>query len=121
MSSVTIGTMVPAIGLDEAGSEQAFAGCTKLEEVIFQGGCSSIEHEAFSNVPTLKSVVFLTNDVKKIGYSAFSVGSGVTSHLSSFDFNHGLEQIGKQAFWNAALREVYINNQSLQSLSERVF
>ena len=88
LSSNLTDSNLPAIG------DEAFEGCSALENVEIPAGVKTIGVAAFSGCTNLGSVT-IPNGVTDIGASAFS-----SSGLTSIDIPSSVTNIGKNAFSN---------------------
>ena len=131
--NTTIPSTVAAIG------EEAFEGCTGLNQLTIPEGVTRIGYMAFSGCYSLASAVTIPSTVTYIGNRAFegcgsitsvSIGSGVTSieegtfhlcGLSSVELPDGLISIGQEAFaYCRNLSSINIPN-SVTSISAYAF
>ena len=78
----------------------AFANCTSLTEVVFEGECSKIADYAFSECKKLKKVTFAT-DLREIGARAFNK-TGIKELVLPETVIH----IGEEAFAGTGIKKI---------------
>ena len=107
LSSVTIPANLSTAYIYDKGylGEYAFYGCTGLETVVFEDGCTTTAPCMFQGCTNLSSVT-LPNTMVEIRRSTFSG----CSNLASIELPYGLETIGGSAFWQSGLTSVRIPN-----------
>ena len=105
LSSVTIPANLSTAYVYDKGylGEYAFYGCTGLETVVFEDGCTATAPCMFQGCTSLSSVT-LPDTMVEIRRSTFSG----CSNLTSIKLPYGLETIGGSAFWKSGLTSVRI-------------
>lgn len=139
-------TLVKYIGTDksytvpdgiESIGDNAFAGCTTLENITFCEGLKSIGSNAFKDCSGLKSVIL--PDLESIGTYAFA-GSGVAevtiaglpeasvnyifdgcANLNTVTFTGGAKTIGGYMFRNATALETVVFAADIETIDKQAF
>ena len=109
LSSNLTDSNLPAIG------DEAFEGCSALENVEIPAGVKTIGASAFSGCSELKSVTNM-NGVTDIGASAFS-----SSGLTSIDIPSSVTNIGEDAFSGCGDLVSVTNMKGVTNIGARAF
>ncbi|MGN0856161.1 MAG: leucine-rich repeat protein [Candidatus Spyradenecus sp.] len=110
LTEVTLTTAATVI------AEEAFAGNTVLQSIVFPAGVTSIGARAFKGCSALERVT-IPASVTEIGAGAFRECTGLTEVV----FAEGLTKIGDEAFWGCSAVEEMVLPASVTKLGDRVF
>lgn len=94
----------------------AFDGCQKLENIIFNDDISDIGNECFKNCTSLKSLRF-PQSIKSIGDFAFYMDNSI----SNVDFGNAYVKIGNSAFSQCVNIVKMIISPNTQSIDDYAF
>lgn len=107
LSSITIPSSLSTVSVPDKGylGEYMFYGCTGLETVVFEDGCTATAPCMFTGCTSLRSVT-LPDTMVEIRRSTFSG----CSNLTSINLPSVLKTIGGSAFWKSGLTSINIPN-----------
>lgn len=94
-----------------------FLACENLSSVVIEEGVEEIAPDMFDSCTSL-SEISLPSSIRTIGDHAFENCSGFEG--KKFVIPEGVEQIGKWAFYQTFLSEIYLP-ESLKSIDEELF